>query len=66
MTGLARLLDPPVPLPRVPGPKLAPSTRTGHAPIRFIMELGNPEQDMDSRVWVVEIRGKRYALKMVS
>lgn len=54
----------PKPLPQVPGPKLAPFTRTGHASIQFIKELGEP--GADGHIWEVEIKGKRYALKMVS
>ncbi|AEO63500.1 uncharacterized protein THITE_2039418 [Thermothielavioides terrestris NRRL 8126] len=61
---LASLPNPPKPLPQVPGPKLAPFTRTATATIQFIQELGNPEQDMDGRVWKVNIQEKEYALKM--
>ncbi|KAH6846996.1 kinetochore Sim4 complex subunit FTA2-domain-containing protein [Chaetomium sp. MPI-CAGE-AT-0009] len=52
----------PKPLPQVPGPKLAPFTRTGHAVIQFVKELGSP--GADGRVWEVKIKGKAYALKM--
>ncbi len=66
LTPLAPLPDPPEPLPQVPGPKLAPFTRTARATIEFVQELGNPNQDQDSHVWKVKIRGKEYyALKMV-
>jgi hypothetical protein len=54
----------PKPLPQVPGPKLAPFTRTAHASIQFIKELGEP--GADGHVWEVRIRGQPYALKMVS
>ncbi|KAK3291783.1 kinetochore Sim4 complex subunit FTA2-domain-containing protein [Chaetomium fimeti] len=52
----------PKPLPQVPGPKLVPFTRTAHAVIQFVKELGSPGQD--GRVWEVTIKGKPYALKM--
>lgn len=52
----------PKPLPQVPGPKLAPFTRTAHAVIQFVSELGNP--GLYGSVWEVKIRGKTYALKM--
>ena len=57
----------PGPLPRVPGPKLAPFTRTAFADIEFVKELGDPDVDMDSFVWKVRINGEEpyYALKMV-
>jgi hypothetical protein len=57
----------PNPLPRVPGPKLAPFTPTAFAGIEFVEELGNPAVDMDSFVWKVRINGEGpyYALKMV-
>lgn len=57
--------NPPVPLPQVPGPKLAPFTPDAHAEIKFIENLGNPD-DLDSQVWKAEINGTVYALKMVS
>lgn len=57
--------DPPQPLPQVPGPKLAPFTHNAHAEIKFIEELGSPD-DLDSHVWKAEINGAVYALKMVS
>ncbi|KAK4147595.1 kinetochore Sim4 complex subunit FTA2-domain-containing protein [Dichotomopilus funicola] len=47
--------SPPVPLPCVPGPKLAPFTRTAYADdIEFIQFLGR-ENDVDSLVWKVKI-----------
>lgn len=55
----------PLPLPRVPGPKLGPSAGDVHAEIRFIEALGNSD-DLDSQVWKVEINGAAYDLKMVS
>ncbi|KAK4033491.1 kinetochore Sim4 complex subunit FTA2-domain-containing protein [Parachaetomium inaequale] len=63
---LEPLPDPPEPLPLVIGPKLAPFTPMAHADIEFIKELGNPEQDLDSRVWEVKIDGAEthYALKI--
>lgn len=63
---LAALPNPPAPLLRVPGPKLAPFTPTAHANIDFIKELGDPQIDQDARVWKVLIDGDGpYALKMV-
>lgn len=59
------LLDPSLPLPQVPGPKLTPFTHDAHAEIKFIEELGSPD-DLDSHVWKAEINGAVYALKMVS
>lgn len=57
----------PDPLPRIPGPKLAPFTRTAFPDIEFVEELGNPAVDMDSFVWKVRINGEElyYALKMM-
>lgn len=68
MAHLSPLPNPPKPLPLAPGPKLAPFTRTAHATIQFVEELGNPDRDQDGRVWKVRIGGKQqyYALKMVS
>ncbi len=56
------------PLPRLPGPKLAPFTPSASAEIEFIEQLGKPAIDMDSFVWKVRINGMPtcYALKMVS
>ncbi|KAK4237486.1 kinetochore Sim4 complex subunit FTA2-domain-containing protein [Achaetomium macrosporum] len=60
----ARLPSPPVPLPCVPGPKLAPFTPTAHANIEFIESLGR-ENDKDSLVWKVMVDGAGpFALKM--
>ncbi len=56
--------DTPLPLPQLPGPKLAPFTATGYADIEFIRELGDSNH-MDSFVWKVRIDGRDYALKMV-
>ena len=55
------------PLPRVPGPKLAPFTPNARADIQFIKELGDPGSGKDGRVWKVRINrsGPHYALKMV-
>ncbi|AEO58194.1 hypothetical protein MYCTH_2305389 [Thermothelomyces thermophilus ATCC 42464] len=66
MASVASLPNPPKPLPQVPGPKLAPFTATAHADIEFIEELGNPDSDVDSRVWKVKINGldPYYVLKM--
>jgi len=68
MSAIAALPDPPEPLPRVPGPKLAPFSPTARADIEFIKELGNPAKDVDGHVWKVKINGMAapYALKMVS
>jgi hypothetical protein len=57
-----------LPLPQVPGPKLAPFTPTARADIEFVEELGNPAIDMDGFVWKVKINGTAsfYALKMAS
>jgi hypothetical protein len=61
----ARPPSPPVPLPCVPGPKLAPFTPTAHANIEFIESLGR-ENDKDSLVWKVTVNGDGpFALKMV-
>ncbi|KAH6619605.1 kinetochore Sim4 complex subunit FTA2-domain-containing protein [Chaetomium sp. MPI-SDFR-AT-0129] len=63
---LAPLPDPPLPLPRVFGPKLAPFTPTARADIEFIHFLGR-ENDVDSQVWKVKINGNGagfFALKM--
>lgn len=67
MAAIARLPDPPEPLPQVPGPKLAPFTSTAYADIEFIEELGNPDNDVHSHVWKVKINrtDTYYALKMV-
>lgn len=56
---------PPLPLPRVPGPKLGPFTPDAHAEIKFIEALDSSD-DLDSEVWKIEINGTVYALKMVS
>lgn len=57
--------SPPVPLPQVPGPKLASFTPTAHADIEFIRNLGRPN-DQDSQVWMVNINNcGPFALKMV-
>lgn len=62
---LVPLPNPPLPLPRVPGPKLAPFTPTARADIEFVEFLGR-EDDVDSQVWKVEINGAGFfALKMV-
>ena len=63
---LARLPSPPAPLPRVPGPRLAPFTPSAQADIEFIEFLGR-ENDKDSLVWKVTINGAGpFALKVVS
>ncbi|KAI7777120.1 hypothetical protein LA080_003965 [Diaporthe eres] len=54
---------PPLPLPRVPGPKLGPFTPDAHAEIKFIEALDSSD-DLDSEVWKIEINGRVYALKM--
>lgn len=54
-----------LPLPRVPGPKLEPFQGTATADIEFIAFIGNDE-DMDSKVWKVRIKGRVYVLKVVS
>lgn len=62
----ARPPSPPVSLPCVPGPKLAPFTRNAHADIEFIEFLGR-ENDVDSLVWKVKIdKAGPFALKVVS
>lgn len=64
----APLPNPPVPLPRVPGPKLAPFTPNARANIEFIEFLGE-DYNVDSQVWKVKITGggqpRLFALKMV-
>ncbi len=63
---LSRLPSPPVPLPRVPGPRLAPFTPSAQADIEFIEFLGR-QNDKDSLVWKVTINGAGpFALKVVS
>ncbi|KAK3297424.1 kinetochore Sim4 complex subunit FTA2-domain-containing protein [Chaetomium fimeti] len=63
----APLPSPPVPLPGVPGPKLAPFTPNARADIEFIEFLGE-ENNVDSQVWKVKINGAGqpglFALKM--
>jgi hypothetical protein len=54
-----------LPLPRVPGPRLGPFTPTGHADLNFLERLSNSDAK-DGYVWKVEIRGRVYALKVVS
>lgn len=62
---LAPLPSPPAPLPRVPGPKLAPFTPDARADIEFVEFLGH-EDDADSQVWKVKINGAvLFALKAV-
>lgn len=56
---------PPLPLPRVSGPKLDPFRGTATADLEFIRFVGG-EDDVDSKVWKVSIDGKYYALKIVS
>ncbi|SPQ27553.1 febd0a39-ca67-42db-b811-ab1929376945 [Thermothielavioides terrestris] len=60
---LAHLPSPPIPLPRVPGPKLAPFTPSAQADIEFLEFLGH-ENDVDSLVWKVKINGGLFALKV--
>ncbi|KAK4244050.1 kinetochore Sim4 complex subunit FTA2-domain-containing protein [Corynascus novoguineensis] len=56
--------SPPVPLPCVPGPKLAPFTPNAYADIEFIEFLGR-ENDVDSLVWKVKInKAGPFALKL--
>ncbi|KAH6637092.1 kinetochore Sim4 complex subunit FTA2-domain-containing protein [Chaetomium tenue] len=60
----ASLPNPPLPLPRVLGPKLAPFTPTARADIEFVEFLGR-ENDVDSQVWKVNVNGAGFfALKM--
>ncbi|KAH6851107.1 kinetochore Sim4 complex subunit FTA2-domain-containing protein [Chaetomium sp. MPI-CAGE-AT-0009] len=60
---LAPLPSPPVPLPRIPGPKLAPFTPNARANIEFLEFLGG-DDDKDSQVWKVKINGAGlFALK---
>lgn len=65
---LAPLPNPPVPLPRVPGPKLAPFTPNARANIEFVEFLGE-KNNVDSQVWKVKIKGagqpRLFALKTV-
>lgn len=56
---------PPLPLPRISGPKLNPFRGTATADIEFIRYIGS-EDDLDSKVWKISIDGKYYALKIVS
>ena len=61
----ARPPSPPVPLPCVPGPKLAPFTQDAYANMDFIKFLGR-ENDVDSLVWKVKINNiGPFALKLV-
>ncbi|KAK0713735.1 kinetochore Sim4 complex subunit FTA2-domain-containing protein [Lasiosphaeria miniovina] len=55
--------QPRLPLPQVPGPKLAPFYN-GQAEIEFLEPLGNAEEDYEGAVWKVQIKGATYALKM--
>lgn len=55
----------PLPLPRVPGPRLEPYRGTASADVEFLAFLGN-EKDLDSKVWKVRIDQNIYALKIVS
>ncbi|KAK4096568.1 hypothetical protein N658DRAFT_501424 [Parathielavia hyrcaniae] len=63
---LAPLPNSPVPLPRVPGPKLAPFTPNARANIEFVEFLGE-KNNVDSQVWKVKIKGagqpRLFALK---
>ncbi|KAH6626065.1 kinetochore Sim4 complex subunit FTA2-domain-containing protein [Chaetomium sp. MPI-SDFR-AT-0129] len=52
---LAPLPNPSVPLPCVPGPKLAPFTPNARANIEFVEFLGE-ENNVDSQVWKVKIK----------
>ncbi|KAK4147063.1 uncharacterized protein C8A04DRAFT_24854 [Dichotomopilus funicola] len=52
---IAPLPNPPVPLPRVPGPKLAPFTPNARANIEFVEFLGE-EYNVDSQVWKVKTK----------
>lgn len=56
---------PPLPLPRIRGPKLEPFRGTATADLEFIRYIGS-EEDVDSKVWKVKVDGEYYALKIVS
>ncbi|KAK4147539.1 kinetochore Sim4 complex subunit FTA2-domain-containing protein [Dichotomopilus funicola] len=61
---LAFLPNPPLPLPRVSGPKLAPLTPTARADIDFVQFLGRGN-DVESQVWKAKINGAGFfVLKM--
>lgn len=61
----ASTATPPLPLPRIGGPKLDPFLGTATADLEFIHFVGG-EDDVDSKVWKVSIDGEYYALKIVS
>ncbi|KAK3376067.1 hypothetical protein B0T24DRAFT_676958 [Lasiosphaeria ovina] len=48
--------QPRLPLPQVPGPKLAPFNN-GQAEIEFLEPLGNAEEDYEGAVWKVRVNG---------
>ncbi len=53
------------PLPECEGPKLAPF-KDRKANVDFVRLLSDNEQDGQSHVFEVSIKGKAYALKIVS
>lgn len=55
--------SPPLPLPRIRGPKLGPLRGTAEADLEFIRYVGS-ETDVDSKVWKVRLDDKYYALKI--
>lgn len=57
--------SPPLPLPRIKGPKLEPFRGTANAELEFVRYIGS-EDDVDSKVWKVKVDDKYYALKIVS
>ena len=57
--------SPPLPLPRIKGPKLEPFRGTANVQHEFVRYIGS-EDDVDSKVWKVQVDGKYYALKIVS
>lgn len=65
MEATEAVFAPPGPVPKVPGPKLAPFTPTARAPVDFVRQLSH-SKNQDGHVWEVIIDGKTFALKMVS
>lgn len=50
----APTISPPLPLPRIKGPKLEPFRGTANVELEFVRYIGS-EEDVDSRVWKVKV-----------
>lgn len=61
----AHTTSPPLPLPRIKGPKLEPFCGTENVELEFVRYIGS-EDDVDSKVWKVKVDDKYCALKIVS